>query len=92
LNTDWTSNMYRTRLGDASMPIRHSFETLAAARRDLRLIGLRIGAKIDVCTWRVEFMEPVAERAYAFRLGSCGIRRRVAKMADPPAKTLWRVG
>jgi len=35
--------------------IDHSFETLAAARHALRLVGLRIGAKTDARTWRIEF-------------------------------------
>ncbi len=69
LEYDWISNTYRARLGGASMPIRHSFETLAAARHGLPLVGLRIGAKTDGRTWRIEFMEPVAERTDAFRLG-----------------------
>jgi hypothetical protein len=70
LEYDWTSDTYRSHLGGAFASIEHSFETLAAARRDLRLIGLRIGAKTDMCTWRIEFIEPVAERADFFRLGS----------------------
>jgi hypothetical protein len=63
LEFDWASNAYRARLGDALMSIEHSFGTLAAARHGLHLIGLRIGAKIDGRTWRVEFTEPVAEHA-----------------------------
>jgi hypothetical protein len=59
LKFDWTSNAYCARLGDASMPITHSFETLADARHDLRLIGLRLGAKTNGRTWRIEFREPV---------------------------------
>jgi hypothetical protein len=70
LEFDWTSNTYRSHLGGAFTSIEHSFETLAAARHALRLIGLRLGAKTDGRTWRVEFMEPVAERADAFRLES----------------------
>jgi hypothetical protein len=38
----------------------HYFESLAAAHRDLRLIGLRLGAKTDPQTWRIEFIEPAA--------------------------------
>jgi hypothetical protein len=76
LEYDWTSNTYRARLGDALMSIEHSFGTLAAARHALRLVGLRIGAKTDRRTWRIEFMEPVAERADAFRLGSWANRNR----------------
>jgi hypothetical protein len=68
LEFDWTSNTYRSHLGDASTANPHAFETLAAARHALHLIGLRLGAKTDARTWRVEFMEPVAERADAFRL------------------------
>jgi hypothetical protein len=71
---DWTSNAYCARLGDTSMPIEHSFETLAAARHNLRLIGLRLGAKTDQRTWRVEFTEPAAERADAFRFGKLANR------------------
>jgi hypothetical protein len=40
----------------------------------VRILASVIGEKTDVCTWRVEFMEPLAE------------------MADPPAKSLRRVG
>jgi hypothetical protein len=61
LEYDWPSNTYRARLGDAS--IKHSFETLAEARHALRLVGLRLGAKTDARTWRIELMEPIAERA-----------------------------
>jgi hypothetical protein len=70
LEYDWPSNMYRSHLGGAFPWIEHSFETLADARHDLRLIGLRIGAKTDERTWRIEFLEPVSERADAFRLGN----------------------
>jgi hypothetical protein len=73
LEYDWTSNAYRSHLGGAL--IDHSFETLAAARHALRLVGLRIVAKSDVCTWRIEFTEPVAERADASRLGNWALRR-----------------
>ena len=69
LEYDWTSNTYRARLGDALMSIEHSFGTRAAARHALRLVGLRIGDKTDERTWRIEFMEPVAERADFSRLG-----------------------
>jgi hypothetical protein len=68
LEYDWTSNTYRSHLDDAFTANPHAFETLAAARHALHLIGLRIGAKTDGHTWRVEFMEPIAERADAFRL------------------------
>jgi hypothetical protein len=70
LDYDGASNMFRSHLGGADTSIAHSFPTLADARHDLRLIGLRLGAKTDACLWRLEFMEPVAERADAFRLGS----------------------
>jgi hypothetical protein len=70
LEYDWTSNTYRSHLAGALTSIEHSFETLAGARHALRLVGLRIEAKIDVCTWRIEFAEPVAERAEFARLGS----------------------
>jgi hypothetical protein len=72
LEFDWTSNAYLSHFGD----VEHSFETLATARRDLRLIGLRIGAKTDMCTWRIELMEPIAERADSARLRSWAIRYR----------------
>jgi hypothetical protein len=62
LEYDWTSNAYRSHLGDAVMSSEHSFETLASARHALRIIGLRIGDKTHVCTWRIEFMEFVAGR------------------------------
>jgi hypothetical protein len=70
LEYDMTSNAYRSHVGEAFTSIEHSFETLAAARHGLRLVGLRIGAKTDRRTWRMEFMEPVAERADFSRLGS----------------------
>jgi hypothetical protein len=67
LEYDGASNTFRSHLGGAFSS--HSFDTLDAARHDLRLIGLRIGAKIDARTWRVEFMEPVAGRSDFARLG-----------------------
>jgi hypothetical protein len=70
LEFDWASNTYRSRLSDALMSSEHSFGTLADARHPLHLVGLRVGAKTDSRTWRIEFMEPVAERAATFRLGS----------------------
>jgi hypothetical protein len=73
------ASTYSSHLGGAFAS--HSFETLAAARRDLRLIGLRIGAKTDVCTWRLELMEPAAERADFSRLGSWAKRNRELKFA-----------
>jgi hypothetical protein len=73
LEFDWTSNTYRSHLGGE---FEHAFETLAAARRDLRVIGLRIGTKTDPRTWRIEFLEPVAERADSARLRSWAIRYR----------------
>jgi hypothetical protein len=79
LEYDWISNTYRARLGDA-LTVAHSFETLAEARHALRLVGLRLGAKTDGRTWRIEFMEPVAERADAFRLGSWANRNRERKL------------
>ena len=63
LEYDWTSNTYRPHLCSAGTSVAHSFETLAASRHALHLIGLRIGDKTDERTWRIEFMEPVAERA-----------------------------
>jgi hypothetical protein len=69
LEYDWTSNTYRSHLCGAGTSVAHSFETLAASRHALHLIGLRIGDKTDERTWRIEFMEPVAERADFSRLG-----------------------
>jgi hypothetical protein len=66
LEYDETSDTFRSHLGGES---EHSFETLAAARRDLRLIGLRIAAKTDQRTWRIEFTEPAAERLPFGKLG-----------------------
>jgi hypothetical protein len=86
LEYDWTSNMYRSHLGGAFPWIEHSFETLADARHDLRLIGLRMGAKTDERTWRIEFLGPVAERADAFHLGSWAhSNRERIKRPDPAA-------
>jgi hypothetical protein len=67
---EYDSNAYRSHLGGAGTSNEHSFETLAAARHALHLVGLRVGAKTDSRTWRIEFMEPIVERADAFRLGS----------------------
>ena len=69
LEYDCTSNTYRSHLCGAGTSVAHSFETLAASRHALHLIGLRIGDKTDERTWRIEFMEPVAERADFSRLG-----------------------
>jgi hypothetical protein len=86
LEYDWSSNTYRSHLGGAFTWIEPSFETLADARLQLRLIGLRIGAKTDSRTWRIEFKEPVAERVDAFRLGSWANRNRERiKRPDPSA-------
>jgi hypothetical protein len=60
LEYDRTSNTYRSHLCGAFTSVAHSFETLAASRHALHLIGLRIGDKTDERTWRIEFMEPVA--------------------------------
>jgi hypothetical protein len=68
LEYDGNSNTYRSHLCGAFTSSVYSFETLAVARHALRLVGLRIGAKTDARTWRIEFMEPVAERADASRL------------------------
>jgi hypothetical protein len=59
LEYDWESNTYRLRLGEAftSVDSWRSVETLAAARHQLRLIGLRLGTKTGPRTWRVEVME-----------------------------------
>ena len=94
LEYDWTSNTYRSHLCGAGTSVAHSFETLAASRHALHLIGLRIGDKTDARTWRIEFMEPVAERADFSRLGGLGQigrlnapdRRRRQKAASGP---LW---
>ena len=56
LEYDWVSDAYRARLGDAFPSIKRSFETLAAARHALRLVGLRLGVKTDPRTWRVQPM------------------------------------
>jgi hypothetical protein len=53
LEFDWTSNAYRSHVGD----VEHSFDTLAAARHALRLVGLRVGTKTNPRTWRIELME-----------------------------------
>jgi hypothetical protein len=82
LEYDWTSNTYHSRLGGAFTSIEHSFETLAAARHALHLIGLRIGDKTDPRTWRIDFMEPVSERDDAFRLGTWANRNRGRRVAD----------
>ena len=102
LEYDWTSNTYHSHFGGAFPSIEHSFETLAAARHALRLIGLRIGAKTDARTWRIEFMElsPSALTSPVGGVGPTGIanelndqiRRRAARMADPPASSLRRIG
>jgi hypothetical protein len=73
LEYDWTSNTYRSHLGGE---FEHSFATLAAARHALHLIGLRVGTKTDGRTWRIEFMEPVVERADDLRLKTWAIRYR----------------
>jgi hypothetical protein len=75
LKIDETSNTFRLHLGGTLASIEHSFETLALARYALRLIGLRMGDKTDSGTWRIEFIEPVAQRADAFRLGSWAEKR-----------------
>jgi hypothetical protein len=75
LEYDGTSNTFRSHLCGAFTSVAHSFKTLAAARQGLRLVELRIGAKTDVCLWRIEFMEPVAEPADAFRLKTWAQRR-----------------
>ena len=56
LEYDWTYDAYRPRLGDGFPSITRSFETLAAARHALRLVGLRLGVKTDPRTWQVEYM------------------------------------
>jgi hypothetical protein len=71
LEFDWTSNAYRSH---RSGELEHSFATLAAARHGLHLIGLRIGAKTDRHKWRIEFMEPVADRAENLRMRNWAIR------------------
>jgi len=89
LEYDWTSNLYRSHLAGAFMSIEHSFETLAGARHALRLVGLRIGDKIDACTWRIEFTEPVAGRADFARLGSWA-NRFAGQRPDRPCHGLRR--
>jgi hypothetical protein len=56
LEYDWETNAYRSRFDDPFPMLEQSFETLAAARLALRLVGLRLGAKTDPRTWWVEFM------------------------------------
>jgi hypothetical protein len=75
LEYDETSGTFRSHLCGAFTSVAHSFKTLAAARHALRLIGLRIGVKTDEGLWRIEFMEPVAEPADAFRLKTWAQRR-----------------
>ena len=58
-----TSNTYRSHLLAArERRSRTLSRPLAASRHAFHLIGLRIGDKTDERTWRIEFMEPVAER------------------------------
>jgi hypothetical protein len=76
LEYDWASNTYHSHLCGGFTLIDHSFETLAAARHALRFVGLRIGAKTDARTWRIEFTESVGERADFSRLGSWANRKR----------------
>jgi hypothetical protein len=84
LECDGTSNAFRSHLGGAFTS--HTFETLDAARHDLRLIGLRIGAKADERTWLLEFLEPAAARADFARLGSWAIRNNERlRRPDPSA-------
>jgi hypothetical protein len=40
MSLEYTANAYRSQLGGAFTSIEHSFETLAAARHALRLVGL----------------------------------------------------
>jgi hypothetical protein len=82
LEYDETSGTFRSHLCGAFTAVAHSFETLAAARHGLRLVGLRIGAQTDEGLWRIEFMEPVAERADAFRLGDWADRNRERRVAN----------
>jgi hypothetical protein len=57
---DWKSDVYRSRgLETSFTSMAHSFETLAAARLALRLVGLRLGAKTDPRTWQIELLKPV---------------------------------
>jgi hypothetical protein len=85
LEFDWTSNTFRSHLGEGFTEKPHAFETLAAARHDLRLIGLRLGAKTDGRTWRVEFQEPIAAAPDVFRLEGWANRFRPLK---PKRRTL----
>ena len=84
LEYDWTSNTYRSHLCGASTSVAHSFETLAASRHALHLIGLRIGDKTDERTWRIEFMEPVA--LMSLPLWSCRCRLPVTATGRPPGR------
>ena len=79
LEYEGASNSFRSYLG-GPFTTEHAFGTLAAAHRDLRLIGLRIGAKTGACTRRIEFMEPVAARA---DVALWGRERRTCEVAPP---------
>ena len=94
LEYDWTSNTYRSHLCGAGTSVAHSFETLAASRHALHLIGLRIGDKTDERTWRIEFMNlsPSALTSPGWEVGP----NRPIKRPRSPAKAkgrqraLWR--
>jgi hypothetical protein len=86
LEYDWKSDAYRSRFDDPFPMIEQSFETLAAARLALRLVGLRLGAKTDPRTWWVEYIEPVASAPTpsVWEVGPTGIDERI-KRPDPLA-------
>jgi hypothetical protein len=83
LRYDWTSNTYSLHLGGA-FTIEHSFETLAAARHALHLIGYGSEIRPMSAHGGSNSWEPVAERADAFRLGS---RAHRLNAQDRPLKS-----
>lgn len=59
LEYDWTFGVYRPRFGDTFTGIRGVtfYDTLAQAKRHLATCGLKLGAKTDSRTWRIESVE-----------------------------------
>lgn len=56
LEYDWTFDVYRPRLGDTFTDVNgwRSFASLADAKWELGLVGLKLGKKTDTRTWRIE--------------------------------------
>jgi hypothetical protein len=56
LEYDWTSDLYRSRGLDefSSIVGLRTFATLADARRELNLVGLRLVRRLDLRTWQIE--------------------------------------